>query len=212
MVMVMVMVMVHLGRIHELWDDINWDGEDDRAVVLCWDAVQGLEVAELRRWWWWWWWCSGDETIDDEDRCIDGEWCNHWWWEGGVLSSKCILCNMKIWKYERPWLIIVKLKEKGGKATMVNFILYLNQTFWSPGLRQGYSQQINRSHRRSVRNNEKIWRQPWGGHLPFGQLIVKKVILSFLSMNKGTQRSFFTVKLKSKFHDWAVANNLCSVS
>ena len=32
---------------HEGGHDIDWHGEDDGAVVLCRDAVQGLEVAEL---------------------------------------------------------------------------------------------------------------------------------------------------------------------
>ena len=29
--------------------DINGDGEDDRAVVLCCNAVQGLQIAQLSR-------------------------------------------------------------------------------------------------------------------------------------------------------------------
>ena len=33
---------------HDIGDDVNRDGEDDGAVVLRRDAVQGLQVTKLR--------------------------------------------------------------------------------------------------------------------------------------------------------------------
>ena len=36
------------GAPHESVENIHWDGEDDGAVVLSRDAVQGLQVAELQ--------------------------------------------------------------------------------------------------------------------------------------------------------------------
>ena len=37
-----------VGSTHERVENIHRDGEDDGAVVLSRDAVQGLEVAELQ--------------------------------------------------------------------------------------------------------------------------------------------------------------------
>ena len=31
----------------QLGDDVDGDGENDGAVVLCWDAVECLEISEL---------------------------------------------------------------------------------------------------------------------------------------------------------------------
>ena len=33
---------------HKGGHDVDWHWEDDRAVVLCRDAVQGLQVTKLR--------------------------------------------------------------------------------------------------------------------------------------------------------------------
>ena len=35
--------------LHQVGDDVHGHGEDDGAVVLCRDAAQGLQVAELGR-------------------------------------------------------------------------------------------------------------------------------------------------------------------
>jgi hypothetical protein len=32
---------------HELWHDVDGHGENDGAVVLSWDAVEGLQVPQL---------------------------------------------------------------------------------------------------------------------------------------------------------------------
>ena len=37
-----------LIKVHEAAHDVDGDGEDDSGVVLCGDAVEGLEVAELQ--------------------------------------------------------------------------------------------------------------------------------------------------------------------
>ena len=37
------------SRTHEVCHDVDGDGEDDRAVVLCCDAVQRLQVPQLER-------------------------------------------------------------------------------------------------------------------------------------------------------------------
>ena len=34
---------------HEVRHDVDGDGEDDRAVVLCCDAVQRLQVPQLKK-------------------------------------------------------------------------------------------------------------------------------------------------------------------
>ena len=37
------------SRTHEVRHDVDGDGEDDCAVVLCCDAVQRLQVSQLER-------------------------------------------------------------------------------------------------------------------------------------------------------------------
>ena len=37
-----------LLMVHEVRDDVYGDGEDDGAVVLCRDTVEGLEVSQLK--------------------------------------------------------------------------------------------------------------------------------------------------------------------
>ena len=31
-----------------LTDDVDWDREDDRAIVLCCDVVQSLQISQLK--------------------------------------------------------------------------------------------------------------------------------------------------------------------
>ena len=41
-------ITTHRGGAHQLGDDVDGHGEDDGAVVLRRDAVQGLQVSQLR--------------------------------------------------------------------------------------------------------------------------------------------------------------------
>ena len=46
---IIIITITYRGGSHQLGDDVDGDREDDRAVVLRRDAVQRLQVAQLRR-------------------------------------------------------------------------------------------------------------------------------------------------------------------
>ena len=54
---------------HDIGDDVNRDGEDDGAVVLRRDAVQGLQIAKLKSWRWSS--CCCEESIPTEKQTWD---------------------------------------------------------------------------------------------------------------------------------------------
>ena len=49
LIIIIIIIYLMLLMQNELGEDVNRDGEDDGAVVLGRDVVQGLEVAQLER-------------------------------------------------------------------------------------------------------------------------------------------------------------------